>query len=108
MSESNQHRIDASPTKNFFISMLVRDVQLIDAIPELIDNCCDGARRARGGLRSRYDGLWVNLDFSHESFRIQDNCGGITIETANERLSDLAGGPKRQRYPIQSANSGWG
>src|ERR1700736_3839618 len=41
----DSNRIDAMPTKDFFISMLVRDIDLVDAIADLFDNCVDGARR---------------------------------------------------------------
>ena len=34
--------IDAAPTKDFFIHMLVRDIELIPAIGDLVDNCIDG------------------------------------------------------------------
>jgi len=43
--ETDLNRIDASPTKEFFISMRTRDVQLTRAIIDLIDNCVDGANR---------------------------------------------------------------
>ena len=37
--------VKASPTKEFFVSMLVRDILLKQAIIELIDNSLDGARK---------------------------------------------------------------
>jgi len=37
--------IDASPTKDFFVSMLTRDISLDDAILDLLDNCVDGILR---------------------------------------------------------------
>ena len=33
----------AIPTKQFFVSMLTRDIRLEDAILDLVDNCLDGA-----------------------------------------------------------------
>lgn len=81
MSEQEDlKRIDASPTKDFFISMLVRDIELVDAIADLVDNCVDGARRIRP--KGDYDGLWVRIEANPEHFRIADNCGGIDIVTA--------------------------
>lgn len=41
----NPMRINASPTKELFIFMLTRDVQLSRAIIDLVDNCVDGANR---------------------------------------------------------------
>jgi hypothetical protein len=72
--------VDATPTKDFFISMLVRDIDLIDAIADLVDNSIDGARRNRKD--GNYEGLHVCLDLSHEQFRIADNCGGMSVEIA--------------------------
>ena len=42
---------NAEPTKEFFISMLVRDINLKDAIGDLVDNCIDGAKNLRGDKR---------------------------------------------------------
>ena len=40
--------VDASPTKEFFIKMLTRDIALEDAILDLLDNCLDGIVRIKG------------------------------------------------------------
>ncbi len=50
---SNQ--VDASPTKEFFIYMLTRDIDLEPAIVELVDNSIDGAKKMRSG--QSYSGL---------------------------------------------------
>lgn len=42
-----QRTINANPTKEFFVNMLVRDIQLKQAVIELIDNSIDGAKRIR-------------------------------------------------------------
>jgi Histidine kinase-, DNA gyrase B-, and HSP90-like ATPase len=73
-------RIDAMPTKDFFISMLVRDIDLVDAIADLFDNCVDGARRMKPN--GKYDGLTVRIKTSPSEFSITDNCGGIPVEVA--------------------------
>jgi len=74
--------IDASPTKDFFISMLVKDIPLIRAVIDLVDNSIDGARRIRDD--KNYDGLWINLELSQDRFKIADNCGGIPLEVAQK------------------------
>ena len=74
--------IDAAPTKDFFIHMLVRDIELIPAIGDLVDNCVDGARRLRGD--GPYDGLYVRLSVDPGRFRIEDNCGGIPLDVAEK------------------------
>jgi hypothetical protein len=79
-SESSSRRINASPTKEFFIFMLTRDVQLTRAIIDLVDNSIDGAQRLRGS--GRFDGLWVRIEFNRDCFRVSDNCGGISVDIA--------------------------
>lgn len=73
----------AEPTKEFFITMLVRDINLKDAIGDLVDNCIDGANRLRGA-EGDFKGLYINIMVSEDSFEITDNCGGIDIEIAKK------------------------
>jgi hypothetical protein len=73
-------KINASPTKDFFISILVRDVLLYQAIADLVDNCVDGALRIRPD--GNYNGLFVNVKFDGNAFSIEDNCGGISADVA--------------------------
>ncbi len=79
---------DATPTKDFFVRMITRDIALEDCLLDLIDNCLDGARRqiarqeGNGAVVSNYDGYWANLHISQEEFRIEDNCGGISVSNA--------------------------
>ena len=75
-------KINASPTKEFFISILVRDVNLPDAINDLVDNCIDGARRMRPN--GEYKGLSIDIEFDDNHFTIIDNCGGIPYEVARD------------------------
>ncbi len=74
--------IDAHPTKELFISILVRDITIRDAIGDLLDNSVDGALRLRPD--GNYDGLWVKieLDAKNDRFIIEDNCGGIPVDVA--------------------------
>jgi hypothetical protein len=74
--------IDASPTKDFFISILVRDIKLADAIADLVDNCVDGARRLREN--GDFKGLRIDVEFDKDHFSIMDNCGGIPVKVARE------------------------
>ncbi len=76
--------INAAPTKELFISMLVRDVTLRDAIGDLLDNCIDGALRLRPD--GNYKGLKVEieLDTVKGHFKIVDNCGGIPVDIARD------------------------
>lgn len=74
--------IDASPTKEFFISMLVKDIVLTRSILDLCDNCVDGARRLRPD--GNYQGLYIRLEVSEQHFKIADNCGGIRSDIARD------------------------
>ncbi|MEV0623122.1 ATP-binding protein [Nonomuraea sp. NPDC050404] len=75
-----RYRVHANPEKRFFINMLVKDIELLPAILDLVDNSVDGARRLRG--KGPYDDLHVDLKVSEHEFRISDNCGGIDLDTA--------------------------
>jgi hypothetical protein len=72
--------VSLSPTKRFFVEMLTRDIELEDAVLDLLDNSVDGALRVRGyhpEVDRPYEGFWANLSFSPDEFRVTDNCGGI-------------------------------
>lgn len=81
---SSSNRVDASPTKNFFVEMLTRDIELEDAILDLLDNCVDGIQRTikDGSVNRPYERFWAKISFSEAGFKIEDNCGGIPIDVA--------------------------
>lgn len=87
----------ASPTKNFFISMITKDIAVEDCVFDLLDNAIDGARSdaarlshadsetkpGAGSMNAQpYTDYWVRIDFNDVQFRISDNCGGITVDDA--------------------------
>lgn len=72
----------AVPTKQFFVSMLTRDISLDDAILDLIDNCLDGALRLAAGKDVDYRKHYVKIKLAKDQFSIEDNCGGIPREVA--------------------------
>lgn len=74
--------IHAEPTKDFFITMLVRDIPLMNAVADLVDNCVDGARRLRPD--GDYSGLQVDIEVTKDYLRINDNCGGIPVQIARD------------------------
>lgn len=73
-------KADASPTKAFFVDIVTKDVQLDEAIQDLIDNCVDGAKRLRPN--GDFTGLHVDLTVAADKFEIVDNCGGIPLDIA--------------------------
>lgn len=76
--------VDAQPTKDLFIEMLVKDITLIPAIEDLVDNSVDGARALRVGTKAqnRYEGLHIRIEADKKHFKISDDCGGIPIDIA--------------------------
>ena len=72
--------IEARPSKSLFIQTLTKDIELNDAINDLVDNSIDAAYRLR--LKGSFAGLEIKISYSVNSFSIKDNCGGIDLETA--------------------------
>ena len=60
----------AFPAKHFFVEMLTRDIELQDAILDLLDNCVDGAMRQNKGRKFNskkpYAGYQAWIDFDGE------------------------------------------
>lgn len=80
-------KIHASPTKDFFVRMITKDISLVDCILDLIDNSLDGARKSLGAKGQNhegfdYTGYQVTVSFDSTGFSIADNCGGIKINEA--------------------------
>jgi len=87
---------EASPTKRFFISVLVKDLLLMDAIVELVDNVVDAARTGKSPLRK----IRVEINYDKDRFEIRDNASGISIATAENyafRFGRAIGAPKTPR-----------
>src|ERR1051326_4509435 len=77
--------VSGAPTKNFFVEMLTRDIELQDAILDLLDNCVDGVIRTRSKVKAKRDslqGYWAHIKFNENKFSIEDNCGGIPWKLA--------------------------
>lgn len=78
----------ANPTKQFFVTMITRDITLEDCILDLIDNSIDGAWSCEGskpmGLAEGADLAKYRIDISAspDHFSISDNCGGMTLDDA--------------------------
>lgn len=72
--------IYGGPTKRFFVSMLTRDIELDDAILDLLDNCVDGAIRKNKDTvftPKAFVGFTAKLSINSNKFELKDNCGGI-------------------------------
>ena len=88
MNDGDQLRASADPTKHFFVEMITRDITLEDSILDLIDNSVDSAWRVSGGHHLGLDDdtdlstFSISIKASANSFRITDNCGGMTLDDA--------------------------
>lgn len=82
MNTNQQDTAIAIPTKEFFVSMLTRDISLVDAILDLVDNCLDGALRAAGNNQVDYSRHSVIIEMNADKFFIKDDCGGIPRDIA--------------------------
>ena len=82
-------KAQGAPTKEFFVGMLTRDIELSDAILDLLDNCLDGVVRQKKGIDKTttsdyYLGFFSHISISKDSFIIEDNCGGIPKDVAEK------------------------
>jgi len=64
--------------------MITKDIHLEDCILDLIDNCLDGARRSSRDAPevARYANHAARIELTRQGFRIEDNCGGISVDQA--------------------------
>src|SRR5260221_2749831 len=89
MGDKKPTTVKANPTKRFFVEMLTRDIELQDAILDLLDNCVDGILRStkdKHGKRDSqpYRGYWARITLNEKKFQIVDNCGGIPLALAKK------------------------
>src|SRR6266568_8834447 len=87
----------AIPTKQFFVSMLTRDISLADAILDLVDNCLDGALRLANGDDVDYGQHFVKIELAADHFSIEDNCGGIPRDIAKKYAFKMGREPDDDR-----------
>lgn len=79
--------VNAEPTKSFFVNMLTRDIELKDAILDLLDNCIDGVLRQQKGKDpvDAYKNHYAEITIDDQiGFCLSDNCGGIPLTLAKE------------------------
>ena len=108
MSDDDQLRANADPTKHFFVEMITRDITLEDSILDLIDNSVDSAWRKSGshhlGLNDETDlsAFSISINASETSFCITDNCGGMTLDDAVNHAFSFGRRPdaKPEEYSI--------
>jgi len=97
MTNNEQDTAIAIPTKEFFVSMLTRDISLVDAILDLVDNCLDGALRTAGNNQVNYSRHSVIIKIDSDRFYIQDDCGGIPRDIARNYAFKMGREPDDSR-----------
>lgn len=84
--------VHGDPTKDFFISMLIKDITLRDAIGDLVDNSID-AIKAKASNKENLKGYSIEIEMDNNHFSIKDNGSGIEEDVAREYAFKL-GKPK--------------
>jgi len=72
-------RVEAGADKALFVSMLVKDIELLPAVIDLVDNSVDGARATTPADLSSHH---VSITVTPDRFVIADDCGGIDLDVA--------------------------
>jgi len=75
--------VAADPAKGFFVSMLIKDITLRDAIGDLVDNSVD-AIKERALDSSNLSGYKITIFLKENNFSIQDNGFGMEAHVARE------------------------
>ncbi|MCF3126934.1 ATP-binding protein [Acinetobacter soli] len=101
--------IDAKPTKEFFITMLTRDIPLNRAILDLIDNSVDAANSIMisEGLND-LSNFEINIVITKDMFQISDNCGGFDLKTGQKYAFRFGRDPKAPPTPNSVGQFGVG
>lgn len=83
-ANNDRPKINAEPTKTFFVDMLTRDIALEQAMLDLVDNSVDGAKAMKDDGDRPFEGRQVEITFNKDKFTIWDNCGGFDSATARD------------------------
>lgn len=71
--------VNSSPSKEFFLNMITKDVTVESCILDLIDNSIDSHKKKKSGNVSKID---IQFSIEEDYFIITDNCGGMSKEDA--------------------------
>jgi hypothetical protein len=98
--EEKSMLVHGDPTKEFFITMLVKDITLKDAIGDLVDNAVDGIK-VKAQNRDDLTNFSIDIKFDTSSFIIKDNGSGIE-ETVARNYAFKLGRPKDHKLSDNS------
>lgn len=79
----NPNIVSADPAKGFFVSMLIKDITLRDAIGDLVDNSVDAIKEIVNDT-SDLSGYEVAIKLGKSFFSITDNGFGMEAKVARE------------------------
>lgn len=88
--------VDSSPTKEFFIRMITKDVTIDSAILDLIDNSIDAFKK--NNLENA--NIHINFNIEHNYFEIIDDCGGMDKVTAENYAFKFGNEKEREKYSV--------
>ncbi len=87
--------VAADPAKGFFVSMLIKDITLRDAIGDLVDNAVD-AIKARANGSSDLKGYAIEIKLGKSYFSITDNGFGMEAKVARTTAFNFGKSDKHQ------------
>ena len=88
MSEKgNRLKVQANPAKSFFVSMLIKDITLRDAIGDLVDNAVD-AIKACATDKNDLSSYKIEVHLNENEFTITDNGQGMSTKVARLALNE--------------------
>lgn len=99
-------KVDTHPTKNIVVDGLTRDASVEACIFDLIDNSIDAAHSSilkhvppdsKDELPDNYSKYKIELTLNGGGFRIEDNCGGISVEDLKELVLRFG---ERSSHPV--------
>jgi hypothetical protein len=100
INNGGTYNVSGDPTKDLFITMLIKDISLRDAIGDLVDNSVD-AIKAKAENRNDLSGYEIEITANSKVFSIKDNGCGIEEEVARKYAFKL-GRPKKYKLPKHS------
>jgi hypothetical protein len=81
--DNDPNKVKANPSKDFFISMLVKDITLRDAIGDLVDNAVDSIKAKALNPENLKDYV-ITIKLDKQSFSIKDNGSGMEADVARK------------------------
>lgn len=93
--QTDPNIVAADPAKGFFVSMLIKDITLRDAIGDLVDNAVD-AIKSRANGSADYKGYEIEIKLGKSFFSITDNGFGMEAEVARTTAFNFGKSDKHQ------------